>query len=242
MKFLEIKNLVYLSQKVDGNMIFTDYWKVLVSIISGLENTVFFEPKNWCKYDTSWLLKSSCFDHFGNGKYGLFWAKRLMERWYLIFTSYWRVLVLIFSVMGNTVFFWVKKLMQRWYLLVTEKFLLWTFRWCKIRSFFQSKSSWKDDIYLIFLSFPWYSRNWEIWFFAQCPFIFIPLHGYYSSIALLNEDYIPRIPTLTSPAFSPWFPAFPHWPTAFTSFPPWFPAFRSFSPFRSPIPHSSFYR
>ena len=199
-----------------------------------------FEPKSWWKYDIYWLLKSSCFDHFGNGKYGLFWAKRLMERRYLIFTGYWRVLVLNFSVMGNTVFFWVKKLMQRWYLLVNEKFLFWTFRWCKIRSFFQSKSSWKDDIYLIFLSFPWYSRTWEIWFFAQCPFIFIPLHGYYSSIPLLYEDYIPRIPTLTSPAFSPWFPAFPHWFTAFISFPPWFPAFRSFSPFRSRFPIPAF--
>ena len=33
--------------------------------------------------------------------------------------------------------------------------------------FFQSKSWWKDEIYLVFLSFPWYSRTWEIWFFVQ---------------------------------------------------------------------------
>ena len=105
LKFLEMKNMVFLSQKVDGNMIFTDYWKVLV---------------------------------------------------------------LTFSEMGNTVFFWVKKLMERWYLLVTEKFLFWTFRWWEIRSFFQPKSWWKDDIYLVFLSFPWYSRTWEIRFFVQC--------------------------------------------------------------------------
>ena len=104
LKFLEMKNMVFLSQKVDGNMIFTDYWKVLV---------------------------------------------------------------LNFSVMGNTVFFWVKKLMERWYLLVTEKFLFWTFRWWEIRSFFQPKSWWKDDIYVVFLSFLWYSRTWEIWFFTQ---------------------------------------------------------------------------
>ena len=54
----------------------------------------------------------------------------------MIFTDYWKGLVLNFSVMGNTVFFWVKKLMERWYLLVTEKFLFWTFRWWEIRSFF----------------------------------------------------------------------------------------------------------
>ena len=85
----------------------------------------------------------------------------------MIFTDYFKVLVLNFLVMGNTVFFLVKKLMERWYLLVNEKFLFWTFRWWEIRPFFQPKSWWKGDIYLIFLSFPWYSRTWEIWFFAQ---------------------------------------------------------------------------
>ena len=106
---------IFLSQKVDGKIIFTDYWKVLVLIFSGMENAVSF------------------------------WAKKLMERWYLlitekflfwtfrwweirsflsqevdgkmIFTGYWEVLVLNFSVMGNMVFFSVKKLMERWYLL-----------------------------------------------------------------------------------------------------------------------------
>ena len=33
--------------------------------------------------------------------------------------------------------------------------------------FFQWKSWWKDDIYLVFLSFPWYFGTWEIWFFVQ---------------------------------------------------------------------------
>ena len=79
----------------------------------------------------------------------------------------WTVLVLIFSGMGNMAFFWAKKLMERWYLLITEKVLFWTFRWWEIWPFFQPKSWWKDDIYLVFLSFPWYSRTWEIWFFAQ---------------------------------------------------------------------------
>ena len=45
LKFLEMKNMVFLSQKVDGNMIFTDYWKVLVLIFSGMGNTVFFRAK-----------------------------------------------------------------------------------------------------------------------------------------------------------------------------------------------------
>ena len=85
----------------------------------------------------------------------------------MIFTYYRKVLVLNFSVVGNTVFFWVKKLMERSYLLVTEKFLFWTFRWWEIRSFFQPKRWWKDDIYLVFLSFPWYSRTWEIRFFVR---------------------------------------------------------------------------
>ena len=41
----------------------------------------------------------------------------------IIFTDYLKVLVLNFSGMGNTVFFWGKKSMERWYLLFTEKFL-----------------------------------------------------------------------------------------------------------------------
>ena len=135
LNFLEIKNMVFLSQKVDGKMIFTDYWKVLVLNFSVMGNMVSF------------------------------WVKNLIEK--MIFADYGKVLVLNFSVVGNTVFFWVRKLMERWYLLITE-FLFWTFWWWEIRSFFQPKSWWKDDIYLVFLSFPWYSRTWEIWFFAQC--------------------------------------------------------------------------
>ena len=49
-------------------------------------------------------------------------------------------------------YFWAKKLMERWYLLITEKFLFWTFWWCEIRSFFESRSWWKDDIYLLLKS------------------------------------------------------------------------------------------
>ena len=84
---MEKKNTVFLSQKVGGNTIFTDYWKILVLIFSGMGNTVFFESKSWWKDYIYWLLKSSCFDLFGNGKYAPFWAKKLMERWYLLVTE-----------------------------------------------------------------------------------------------------------------------------------------------------------
>ena len=102
-------------------------------------------------------------------------------------------------------------------------------------------------------------------------FLFLYLSGYNSSIPLLYGDshpmmitLIPRIPTLIPripiiptwffpfPSFPPWFPAFPsfpYWFPAFPSTPPWFPAFppwfrasASFLSFRSPIPHSGFYR
>ena len=104
-----------MSQKCDGNMIFTDYWKVLVLIFLRTENKVSF------------------------------WAKKLMERWYLpitkkfsfltfrwseiwsilsqnvngrmISTDYWKVHVSNFLVIKNIVFFSAKKLMGRWYLL-----------------------------------------------------------------------------------------------------------------------------
>ena len=150
--------MVFLSQKVDGNMIFTDYWKVLVLIFSEMGNTVFS------------------------------WAKKLIERWYLLITEkvllwnfrwwkiwsffesrsswkhdiYWLLRISCFelfnfSVMGNTVLFWVKKLMETWYLLVTEKFLFWTFRWWETRSFFQPKV----DGNMIF--------TWSFWAFYDLP-------------------------------------------------------------------------
>ena len=133
-----------------------------------------------------WLLKSHCFEFVGGGKYGLSLAKNLMEIWYLlsiekflfwlfreweiwsflrekvsekmIFTGYWKVLVLSFSVLGNTVFFARKKLMERWYLLVTEKFLFWAtgkflfwaFRWWEIRAFLSQKVDVKVEISMIF--------------------------------------------------------------------------------------------
>ena len=78
-------------------------------------------------------------------------------------------------------YFWAKKLIEIWYLLITENFLFWCFWKLEIRSFlvlnfsvmgntvffFQQKSWWKDHIYMVFSSFLWYSRTWEIWFFVQ---------------------------------------------------------------------------
>ena len=133
--FWDEKCGIFLSQKNDGKMIFTDYWKVLILNFSVMGNMAFFQ------------------------------VKKLMEK--MIFTDYGKVLVLNFSVVGNAVFFWVKKLMERWYILVTESSLFWTFWWWEMRSFFEPKSWWKDDIHFVFLSFSWYSRTWEIRFFVQ---------------------------------------------------------------------------
>ena len=147
--FEEIKVIFQSSKKNNNNdriffkhgTSFTGCRKTMVLNFSWEESPVFFEPKCWWKYDTYWLLKCSCFELFGDGKYDLFWGKKLMERWYLlvtekslfwafpwwkmqsflrqkfngkmIFTDYWKVLVLgyrkilvlSFSVMWNTVSF-----------------------------------------------------------------------------------------------------------------------------------------
>ena len=83
-----------------------------------------FEPKSWWKYDIYWLLKSSRFDLFGNGKYGLFLSQKVDGK--MIFAGYRKFL------------FWT----FRW----------WEIRSSfegdgKIRSSFESRSWWKDHIY-----------------------------------------------------------------------------------------------
>ena len=115
------------------------------------------------EYHVYWLLKASCLEIFGDGKYSLFSSQKVDGN--MIFINYRKVLVLNFSEMGNKVFFWVKKLTERWYLLITEKFLFWSFRWWEIWYLFQSKIWWKDYIYLVFLSFPWYSTLHKKWSF-----------------------------------------------------------------------------
>ena len=85
----------------------------------------------------------------------------------MIFTDYWKVLFWTFRRWEIQSFFESRSWWKRWYLLITEKFLFRTFWWWEKWSFFQPKSWWKDSIYFVFLSFPWYSRTWEIWFFVQ---------------------------------------------------------------------------
>ena len=118
-------------------------------------NTVFFELKCCSKDYICWLLESPCFELFRGAKYGLFWSQKVDGK--MIFTDYWKVLVLNFSEMGNTIFFWAKKLMERWYLLITEKFLFWTFRRWKMRSFLSKKV----DVKMIF--------TWSLWAFYDIP-------------------------------------------------------------------------
>ena len=99
--FANGKHGLFLTQKFDWKMIFTDYWKGLVLNFSVVWNTVFFESRSWWKDDIYWLLRISCFKLFRDGKYGLFSAKRLMERWYL--DSLFE-LSMIFQDLGNIVF------------------------------------------------------------------------------------------------------------------------------------------
>ena len=120
------------------NIIFFDNFKSSCFEIFGDKERDIFEPKSWWKYDIYWLLKSSCFNLFENGKYSLFLSQKVDGN--MMFTDYWKGLVLNFSVVGNTVFFSAKAFIQRY-------------------------------IYVFFFSFLWYSRTWEIWFFAQCQLI-----------------------------------------------------------------------
>ena len=86
--FRDERYRIFLNQKVDGKMMFTDYWKVLVLNFSEMGNTVFFERKNLWKDDIHWLLKNSCFDLFGDKKYGLFFTQKVDEK--IMFTwSFW---------------------------------------------------------------------------------------------------------------------------------------------------------
>ena len=105
----------------------------------------FFKPRSWWKYDVYWLMKSSWFGLFRNRKYGLFWVKKLMKRWYLLITEkilfwtfrrweirsffepkswwkdhiYWSLKSSCFELFvdGKYGLFSAKKMMERWYLL-----------------------------------------------------------------------------------------------------------------------------
>ena len=98
-KLPEMGNMV--SQKTDGKTIFTDFWKVLVLNFLKMGNTVYFWQKCWWKNDIQWLLESTCFEPFGDGEHGLFWAKKLMERWCFLCLF---ELFMIFQDLGNMAF------------------------------------------------------------------------------------------------------------------------------------------
>ena len=82
---------------------------------------VFFDPKSWYKIifslasnavisEISLLISEiSGIELFGDGKYGIFWSKELMERWYLLGVFY---LSMIFQDLGNMVFGAVKQLQE----------------------------------------------------------------------------------------------------------------------------------
>ena len=139
-------------------MIFTDYWNVLVLNFLGMENTIFFEAKSWWKDYIYWLLKSSRFELFCDGKYGPFWGKKLMERWYLLITEkflFWAIekfLFWAFSMMGNTVFF----LSQKVYVKVIFTWSFWAFH--DIPGPGKYRFSCSDQLYLNW----WVITHWSI--------------------------------------------------------------------------------
>ena len=104
----------FLSQKVDGKMIFADYWKVLVLNFSVMGNMVFFESRSWWKRWYLLITEKFLFWTFRWWKIRSFFESRSDGK--MIFTSYREVIVLNFSLMGNRIFFSAKKLMERWYL------------------------------------------------------------------------------------------------------------------------------
>ena len=85
----------------------------------------------------SYLLIAKKFLKFLGRKTWYFCSQKVDEK--IVFTDYSKVLVSNFSVMENMVFFEPRGWWKRWYLLIIENFLLWTFLWWEIRSFFLSQ-------------------------------------------------------------------------------------------------------
>ena len=102
------------------------------------------------EYHVYWLLKGSCLEIFGDWKYGLSLSQKVDGK---IFTEYPKSSCFELFRDGIYGLFWAKKLMERWYLLIAGKFLFWTFRRWEIRSFFERRNWWKDDIYWLLKSF-----------------------------------------------------------------------------------------
>ena len=103
----EIRSFLRLQMKI-SYLLITEMF--LFWTFRGWKIRPLFEAKSWCNDDIYRLLKSFCFELFRYGKYGFFEAKSNGK---VIFTDYWKVLVLgyqkvldlSFLVMGNKVFF-----------------------------------------------------------------------------------------------------------------------------------------
>ena len=73
--------------------------KMIFQFSKKRQDDIFFSME----YHVYSLLKSSCFEILGDGKYGLFSNQKVYGN--MIYIDYWKVLALKFSEMGNTVFF-----------------------------------------------------------------------------------------------------------------------------------------
>ena len=72
--------------------LFWTFWRWQIQLFS--------ESKSWWKVNIYWLLKSSCFEFFGKGKYGLFLSKHFDGK--MVFTCVFELLM-IFQELGNMV-------------------------------------------------------------------------------------------------------------------------------------------
>ena len=138
-------------------------------------------------------------------KNGIFWAIKLMQRWYLLISQ--KFLFWTFQRWEIQSLFETRGWWKWWYLLITEKFFFELFGGGKYglllgqavdekmifagyrevpvlnisvmgnTIFFQPKSWWKVDNFLIFLSFSWYSRAWKMRIFVQWSVILSLFHG-----------------------------------------------------------------
>ena len=113
-------------------------WESYISVLKK-------EKKNSCKKNRIfslawnifyWLLKSHSFEFFGGGKYGFFWAGKLMEIWYLLITKkflFWTFREWKIQSLFET------RVSEKMILLITDLLLFWIFRRWKIRHFLKQK-------------------------------------------------------------------------------------------------------
>ena len=90
-----------------------------------------------------WLPNGPCFDFFWDGKYGHFWAKKLMKIWY------WLLKRSCFELFGNGKYGLVLRQKVSGKMIFTDYWnvLVLNFSGTKYMVFFEAKSWWKDYIY-----------------------------------------------------------------------------------------------